>query len=169
MAMGGGDHLFPLQLSEPCKKKRLVLLSPMSFHLVKPRLDPLMPKLVTAGAMMTCSFGVAPNALIVTPENKLLAGAPGATIMDNIPIKKVPPSACARPWRIPVSPQRPRPRRARSLPCRVCRSFLLPGCPAQATLLVSYKPALHDGCKCMCAWGGVTGFATPGRLTTDVT
>ena len=50
-----------------------------------------MPKTVTAGAMMKCSFGVAPSALIVTPENKLLVGTPAATIMDNIPIKNIPP------------------------------------------------------------------------------
>jgi len=51
-----------------------------------------MPQIVTMGAMRTCSFGVAPSSIIITPENKVMVeGKPAATIMDNIPMKNIMP------------------------------------------------------------------------------
>ncbi|TFH48475.1 MAG: DUF4280 domain-containing protein [Methanothrix sp.] len=44
---------------------------------------------VCAGAMLQCSFGTAPSALIVTPENKVLTTTPDANIMDHKPIKNI--------------------------------------------------------------------------------
>src|SRR6266571_543278 len=49
-----------------------------------------MPQLVTSGALMMCSFGVAPAALNVLPANQVMAGAPAATIMDNKPMVNIP-------------------------------------------------------------------------------
>jgi len=127
-----------------------------------------MPKLVTAGAMMTCSFGVAPSALVVTPENKALAGAPAATIMDNVPMKNIPPFGMC------TTPSNPQVAAATSAALGVltpqpCVPVIpAPWAPGSATALIANKPALHDGCKCMCAWGGVIQFTAPGQATTDV-
>ncbi len=47
---------------------------------------------VAMGAMMTCSFGVAPGSLIVLPTSLVMAGGvPAATIMDSKPIVNIPP------------------------------------------------------------------------------
>ncbi len=47
---------------------------------------------VAMGAMMTCSFGVAPGSLIVLPMSLVMAGGvPAATIMDSKPIVNIPP------------------------------------------------------------------------------
>ncbi|HEX9173885.1 MAG TPA: PAAR-like protein, partial [Telluria sp.] len=42
-----------------------------------------MPSQVSMGAMMQCTFGLAPSTLVVLPANKVLAeGPPAANIMD---------------------------------------------------------------------------------------
>lgn len=46
---------------------------------------------VCTGAMMMCSFGVAPSSLVVLPQNRTLTGTPAANIMDNKPIVNIPP------------------------------------------------------------------------------
>ncbi len=65
---------------------------------------------VCAGAMLQCSFGTAPSALIVTPENKVLTTTPDANIMDHKPIKNIVSFVMCttqsnRPWLRP--PRRP--------------------------------------------------------------
>ena len=41
--------------------------------------------------MCTCSFGMAPSTLMVTPEKKTVSSMPVATIMDHVPMKNVMP------------------------------------------------------------------------------
>ncbi len=51
-----------------------------------------MPLQVCMGAMMTCTFGVAPSSLIVLPANKVMTGeVPDANIMDHIPMTNIMP------------------------------------------------------------------------------
>ena len=54
---------------------------------------------VVAGAVLQCSFGAAPAALVVLPANRVLAGGPpAATIMDHAPMMNVPPfGMCSTP------------------------------------------------------------------------
>ena len=53
---------------------------------------------VCAGAMMMCSFGVAPSSLVVLPVNRTMTGAPAANIMDNKPMVNIPPfGMCSSP------------------------------------------------------------------------
>ena len=40
---------------------------------------------VVMGAMLQCSFGVAPSSLVVLPQNKVMATVPAANILDNKP------------------------------------------------------------------------------------
>lgn len=128
-----------------------------------------MPKLVTAGAMMTCSFGAAPSALVVTPENQTLAGPPAATIMDNIPIKNIPPFAMCSSMANPTVASATAAAQGVLTPMPCVPVIPAPWVPGSATILVGHKPALHDACKCTCAWGGMIQFTTPGQFTTDVT
>lgn len=127
-----------------------------------------MPKLVTAGAMMTCSFGAAPSALVVTPENQTLAGPPAATIMDNIPIKNIPPFAMCSSMANPTVAAATAAAMGVLTPMPCVPVVPAPWAPGSTSMLISNKPALHDTCKCNCAWGGVIQFTTPGQFTTDV-
>ncbi|MDH3755958.1 MAG: DUF4280 domain-containing protein, partial [Acidimicrobiia bacterium] len=51
-----------------------------------------MPNMVNMGAMLMCSFGVAPSSLMVLPTNMVNAGGkPAANIMDNVPMANIMP------------------------------------------------------------------------------
>ena len=46
---------------------------------------------VVSGAMMSCSFGVAPASLTVLPANRVtVGGVPAANIMDYVPMMNIP-------------------------------------------------------------------------------
>jgi hypothetical protein len=128
-----------------------------------------MPKLVTAGAMMTCSFGVAPSALVVTPENQALAGAPAATIMDNVPMKNILPFGVCTTLSNPQVAAATAAALGVLTPQPCVPVIPAPWAPGSTKAMIGSKPALHDGCKCMCAWGGVIQFTTAGQFTAEVT
>src|ERR1022692_869084 len=51
-----------------------------------------MPLQVCMGAMMQCSFGMAPSSLVVLPTNKVFTNQmPDANIMDHIPMTNIMP------------------------------------------------------------------------------
>jgi len=48
-----------------------------------------MPMQVCMGTMLKCNFGLAPSALVITPENRVTTVTLGATIMDHVPMKNI--------------------------------------------------------------------------------
>ena len=58
-----------------------------------------MPLQVCMGAMMQCSFGVAPSSLVVLPTNRVMTNnVPDANIMDHIPMTNIMPfGMCTSP------------------------------------------------------------------------
>ena len=51
-----------------------------------------MPKQVVNGAMLQCSFGMAPSSLVVLPTKMAnVGGIPAANIMDYVPIVNILP------------------------------------------------------------------------------
>ena len=121
---------------------------------------------VCMGAMMQCSFGVAPSSLVVLPANRTLTGVPAANIMDNKPIVNIPPFGMCN------SPSNPMVAAATAaalgvltpMPCiPVTTAPWIVGAP---TVLIGNMPALNDSSKLMCNWGGVIQFAVPGQFTT---
>ncbi|MCA9922395.1 MAG: DUF4280 domain-containing protein [Anaerolineales bacterium] len=128
-----------------------------------------MGQLVVNSAQLTCSFGMAPSALTVTPENKVLAaGQPAATIMDNVPNKNV------MPFGMCVTLSNPQVAAATSAalgvltpqPCiPVTTSPWTPGSP---TVIIAGNPALNNSCTLMCAWAGVISISSPGQQTVNI-
>jgi len=126
-----------------------------------------MPQLVTAGAVMTCSFGVAPVPLAVLPVNRTNAGAPAATIADCIPMTNIatfgvcssianPTVASATAAALGVLTPMP------------CIPVTTPWVPGSTTVMIGGQPALNSTSKCMCSWGGVIQIGFPGQVTTNV-
>lgn len=121
---------------------------------------------VCAGAMMQCTFGVAPSTLVVLPTNRVLAGGPpAANIMDHVPILNVPPFGMCQ------SPSNPMVAAATAaalgvltpMPCiPVTAAPWIVGAP---TVLIGGMPALNDSSKLMCNWGGVISITSPGQTT----
>jgi hypothetical protein len=124
--------------------------------------------LVTAGATLQCSFGVAPSALSVLPINRTLSGAPAANIMDNKPMLNVPPFGMCN------SPANPMVAAATAAALGVLTPMpcipvtVAPWVPGSPTVLIANMPALNNSCKLMCNWGGVIQVIAPSQFTTMV-
>lgn len=124
-----------------------------------------MPLQVCMGAMMTCSFGVAPASLIVLPTNRTLASKmPAATIMDHIPMVNIPTFGMCS------SPANPTVATATTLalgvltPMPCIPATVAPWIPGTPDVLIGHLPALNNTCTCNCIWGGVITFVEAGQV-----
>jgi hypothetical protein len=123
---------------------------------------------VCMGAMLQCSFGVAPSTLVVLPTNCALTTTPAATIMDHAPIVNVPPfGMCQSPSNPTVAAATAAALGALTpMPCvPVTAAPWVVGSP---TVLIGNMPALNNTSKLMCSWGGVIQITNPGQTTTQV-
>ena len=125
--------------------------------------------IVTSGAQLMCSFGMAPSVLNVLPNAKVMcSNMPAASIMDNIPMTNI------MPFGMCTSMANPQVSAATSaamgvltpMPCTPVISA--PWAPGSPTVLVGGKPALNNTCKCMCNWAGVIQIVNPGLATTTM-
>lgn len=124
-----------------------------------------MPQQVVSGAMLACSFGMAPSTLTVLPANKTLSGTPAANIMDSKPLVNIAPFAMC------MSPANPAVAAATAaawgvltpMPC--VPNTPAPWTPGSPTVLIANIPALNNTCQCMCLWGGVIQITSPGQFT----
>jgi len=127
-----------------------------------------MPQQVVAGALLQCTFGVAPSPLTVLPTNKVLASAPAATIMDHIPMVNI------MPFGMCSSPANPMVAAATAaalgvltpMPC--IPATAAPWIPGSPTVLIGDMPALNNTCKCMCNWAGVISVTMPGQMQVEI-
>ncbi|HEU0201410.1 MAG TPA: DUF4280 domain-containing protein [Burkholderiaceae bacterium] len=124
---------------------------------------------VVMGAMLQCTFGMAPSSLVVIPAARVLAeGPPAATIMDHVPMANILPFGMCN------SPANPTVAAATAaamgvltpMPCIPVTSA--PWVPGAPTVLIGNKPALNNTSKCMCNWGGVISITNPGAMKTMV-
>ncbi|WP_207482450.1 DUF4280 domain-containing protein [Arenibaculum pallidiluteum] len=129
-----------------------------------------MAQAVCAGAMMMCSFGMAPSTLAVLPANRVTAGGPpAANIMDNKPFVNVPPfGMCTSPANPQVASKIPVPPPGVIKPQPCTPTIPAPWVPGSPTVMVANMPALSSTSKLMCAYGGVIQIVLPGQFTTMV-
>lgn len=128
-----------------------------------------MPMHVCTGAMLMCSFGVAPSTLMVLPVNKTMTSyVPAANIMDHIPMTNI------MPFGMCTSPSNPTVAAATAaalgvltpMPCVPVTTT--PWAPGSPTVLLGNQPALNDTSKLMCTWGGVISINVPGQFTEQI-
>ena len=118
---------------------------------------------VCMGAMLQCSFGVAPSSLVVLPANRTMTTTPAATIMDHAPLVNI------MPFGMCSSPANPTVAAATAAALGVLTP--MPCVPATAapwivgapTVLIGGVPALDNNSKLMCNWGGVIQIVNPGQ------
>ena len=125
-----------------------------------------MPLHVCNGALLQCSFGVAPSTFVVLPINRVLtSNQPAANIMDHIPMVNV------MPFGMCTSPANPTVAAATAaalgvltpMPC--IPNTPAPWVPGSPTVPLANQPALNNTSKLMCMWGGVISVAFPGQVT----
>jgi hypothetical protein len=114
-----------------------------------------MPKpIMTTGAMMTCSFGVAPSTLNVLPVARTTSGEmPVATIADAAPMVNIPPFGMCTTLSNPTVAAATAAALGVLTPMP-CVPVTAAWIPQQPLVLVAGKPVLVAGSQCMCAWGG---------------
>lgn len=128
-----------------------------------------MPKQVSMGALMKCSFGAAPSALVVLPKNRVLCeGPPAANIMDYIPLVNILPFGTCTSMGNPTVVAATAAAMGALTPMPCVPMTMAPWVPGAVTLLLANAPALDDVSKCMCAWGGVIGFTTSATVQTMI-
>jgi hypothetical protein len=124
---------------------------------------------VCMGAMMQCTFGMAPSSLVVLPTNRVITSeVPDANIMDHIPMVNI------MPFGMCMSPSNPTVAAATSaalgvltpMPC--IPATPAPWAPGAETDLIANFPALDNVSQLMCIWGGVITFTTPGEMTVQI-
>ena len=120
---------------------------------------------VVSGAMMTCSFGMAPSALSVLPKNKVTAGAPAANIMDKIPNVNIPPFAMCQSLANPQVAAATSAAMGALTPMPCLPVIPAPWTPGSPTVQIGNMPALTNSCMANCAYGGVIQFSMPGQMT----
>jgi hypothetical protein len=128
-----------------------------------------MPQLVVSGAMMMCTFGMAPSALNVLPANKTMAGGPpAANIMDKNPMVNIPPFGMCMSIANPTVAAATAAALGVLTPMPCVPATVAPWAPGSPTVLIGNMPALNNTCNCMCLWGGVISITFPGQMTTNV-
>lgn len=127
-----------------------------------------MAQQVVNGAQLMCSFGTAPSALVITPENMTNAGkVPAATIMDNAPMKNIMPFAMCTTLSNPQVAAATSAASGVLTPQPCIPVTTAPWTPGSPTVMVKNKPALTNTCTLMCSWGGVISVSSAGQSTVN--
>jgi hypothetical protein len=127
-----------------------------------------MGQLVTSGAMMMCSFGLAPSTLTVLPLNKTMSGAPAANIMDSQPMVNIAPFGMCISIANPAVAAATAAAMGVLTPMPCVPATAAPWAPGSPTVLIANMPALNNSSMCNCTWGGVIQISFAGQVTTEV-
>jgi Domain of unknown function (DUF4280) len=119
---------------------------------------------VCTGAIMTCTFGMAPSILDVLPDTGVFCPLPAANIEDSIPILNI------EPFVMCMSEMNPEVIAATAAALGVltpmpCVPLITdPWFPGAVTTMLGGLPALDDTSICLCDWGGVITIDDPGQF-----
>ena len=124
---------------------------------------------VCTGAMIQCSFGIAPSTLNVLPVNRTLVNnLPMANIMDNQPFVNILPFGMCSSLANPTVAAATAAALGVLTPMPCIPATVVPWAPGSPTIMVGNAPALNAQSRLICAWGGVIQFSFPGQVTTMV-
>ena len=129
---------------------------------------------VCMGAVLQCSFGLAPSTLVVNPENRVLNMTPEANIMDHVPMKNIMPFGMCTTQSNPVVAAATAAATTAALgvftptPAPCLPATASPWMPGAPTVLIANMPALNDTSTLMCAYGGVITIKSAGQVTVHI-
>jgi len=124
---------------------------------------------VCNGALMMCSFGLAPSTLIVLPKNQMVTSyMPAANIMDNVPAVNIMPFGMCTSLANPTVAAATTAALGVLTPMPCIPVTPAPWVPGSPTVILSNMPALNDTSKLMCTWLGVISITMPGQFTEQI-
>lgn len=124
---------------------------------------------VCAGAMLQCSFGIAPAPLNVLPTSRTIVNnVPMANIMDNKPFVNILPFGMCNSIANPTVAAATAAALGVLTPMPCIPATPAPWVPGSPTVLVGNMPALTAQSKLICMWAGVIQISFPGQVMTVV-
>ncbi len=121
-----------------------------------------------AGAMLTCTFGLAPSSLVVAAPRPIVEGRPAAVITDIAPGVNIPPFAMCQSLANPTVAAATAAALGVLTPMPCVPVPVAPWSPPAVGTLFSGIPAVTVGCTTTCAYGGVIVIGMPGTVRTLV-
>jgi hypothetical protein len=124
-----------------------------------------MPEFVVSGAMLTCTFGVAPGPFTAMANQMHTAGGmPIGVITDIAPMAAIPSfGMCTTPSN-PVVAAATSAAMGVLTPQACIPATTAPWSPGSASVTVNEIPAIDSACTCQCMWGGVISVTSPGQI-----
>jgi hypothetical protein len=120
-----------------------------------------MAQKVTLGAMLSCSFGLAPSSLVVVDPRVPAESKPGANINDHIPMVNIMPFGMCQSLANPTVAAATAAALGVLTPMPCVPVIPAPWAPGSPTVLLRGMPALNNTSKCMCTWAGVIQITNP--------
>lgn len=128
-----------------------------------------MPMQVCMGAMMQCTFGMAPSSLVVLPTNRVMTDqVPDANIMDHVPMMNIMPFGMCQSLANPMVAAATAAALGVLTPMPCIPNTPAPWVPGAPTVLLGNFPTLDNTSQLMCIWAGVITFDDPGEETVEV-
>ncbi len=122
-----------------------------------------MGQAVSMGALLKCSFGLAPSPLVVLPANRVVGMTPLANIMDNKPLVNIMPFGMCRSLANPMVAVATAAAMGTLVPMPCIPFTLIPWLPGSFKVFIGPMPALNNSSKCLCMWGGMISIQNPGQ------
>lgn len=127
-----------------------------------------MPLCAVTGAMLQCTFGLAPSTLNALPTPRVtIEGRPAAVITSTITGVNIPPFGMCSSLANPTVAAATSAALGVLTPMPCVPTITAPWVPGAARTLIGGTPALTAGSQCICAYGGVVTIAMPGAVRTQ--
>ena len=123
---------------------------------------------VCMGAMLKCSFGVAPSSLMVLPANKVVGMTPAANIMDNKPFVNILPFGMCQSMANPAVAAATAAALGTLTPMPCTPMTSAPWIVGAPTVLIGNMPALNNSSKLVCSFGGMIEITNPGQTKIQI-
>ena len=119
-----------------------------------------------SGAMITCSFGLAPSTLNVVAPRPTVEGRPVANITDIAPGANIPPFGMCQSLANPTVAAATAAALGRAHPDAVRAGRHGPWTPMAPQMTAGGAPVVVAGAQCFCAFAGVISITMPGAVRT---
>ncbi|HTP34745.1 MAG TPA: DUF4280 domain-containing protein [Candidatus Acidoferrales bacterium] len=121
------------------------------------------------GAVLQCSFGMAPSSLVVLPVNRTYTDqVPDANIMDHVPMVNIMPFGLCTSLANPAVAAATSAAMGALTPMPCIPNTPAPWVTGAPTVILGNAPSLDNMSKLMCMWGGLIQIAMPGEVTVNV-
>ena len=124
-----------------------------------------MGKFVCQGALLQCSFGMAPSSFsVIDPLRPKVENKPAGNIMDNKPMVNIMPFGMCQSMANPSVASATSAAMGVLTPMPCIPVIAAPWTPGGQVKFSNF-PALMDNCKCMCNWGGQISVSFPASVS----